>query len=595
MNPVLPNLLHTGPSSLQQKESAATELSFFAKPTDAGQHSSANAQPFSEVLAHSKREPEHLAQPFDEPMYSDRERSNPDQGLSRSSEYSDRLAETNHDVPNDRLDTNTDSSDAQANTTAAPANASAREETSRESQVQADNGTSRTADSKADADATSNPHATANPEQSEVDHVVRKQVARTPARTIMQRLRARLATLGLAKTLGRPRGATKQVAANRAALGTANALPLAGALRSQQASTSPKAIQSMATDLVQEMTQNVPELNDTQSRRGNEVASSIRGGTVETATETAAKPVAIVEADGTTQNDRSESSRARNMGAQRNDESEQTDAGSQQDLSGEAQGDAENTLQENRRPNTDKPMDGARFQSAMKSHAQSAQARAERVVANMSGSTASMTNESSDGMVELDAEQAKIVSQLSSTRGTSASRLQGAKTTAAQAKQTAQLNQLHQQIANHLDKAHAKMSATRTKLTVHLADLGDVQVQMRMRADGTANGRLQVLMQATEAQTVSLLRQGSSALHAVLESKGYQQPILEVGQASDNAETDLMNRGGDSSTSQQDAQDEATYRDANMAAIGRRQQNRSTPASPGTTATRSGNGLHVVA
>ncbi len=598
MNPVLSNLLNTGSTSRPNAKSAMKELPFFASPTDKTRGSSAEKQPFADVLAHSKQEPMHLASAFDEPMYSDRTRETPEQRLYATKTRDERSNDSPQVATREHADVEARPNRTEEHNTAAPTDASAPEERGQESRVETKTDDSNRAEpSEADADVTHRSDASASKDGAKVDHVVSDQVDRTQSRSIMQRLRSRLATLGLSKGLGRNRKAPARSMKNQGLVQTKDTMPLIRTLRNPQTAATPPAIEAMAGDLVQEMTQSRQQPTDVRAQAMNRNSEIV--GTVEQGNDQSAKvAVPMKEAGIETRMESSESNRTGKVANTQEQPVERAETGAEQDFHGDGHTEKQSmdsVPQDKRASQTDKPMEGSRFQAALKSQSQAAQVRTERMASEMKVANAAATTESGDGSVELDADTAQMITRLSSTRGANGARMQGSTRVAAQAQQDAQINQLHRQIADHMDKAHAKMTTTRTRLTVNLAELGEVQVQMKMRADGTANGRLQVLMQASEAQTVSLLRQGSSALHALLEAKGYQQPILEVGQASENAETDLMNRGGDSSTANQDAQDEATYQDANRAAIGRRQTDGLTPPSPNPAPNRSGRGLHVVA
>ncbi|HIA04985.1 MAG TPA: flagellar hook-length control protein FliK [Myxococcales bacterium] len=130
---------------------------------------------------------------------------------------------------------------------------------------------------------------------------------------------------------------------------------------------------------------------------------------------------------------------------------------------------------------------------------------------------------------------------------------------------------VREQILDHLATRELNRSQGETKMTIRMGELGNVRVQMKMVPDASAALRLQVVIQASEAQTAGMLRSGLGALAESLESKGYQNPVVEIQDAS-ASETDT-NQGQGSEFDQQtrdEMYEQAADDEAFSAFVGRR-------------------------
>ncbi|HIN86049.1 MAG TPA: flagellar hook-length control protein FliK [Myxococcales bacterium] len=130
---------------------------------------------------------------------------------------------------------------------------------------------------------------------------------------------------------------------------------------------------------------------------------------------------------------------------------------------------------------------------------------------------------------------------------------------------------VREQILDHLATRELNRSQGETKMTIRMGELGNVRVQMKMVPDASAALRLQVVIQASEAQTAGMLRSGLGALAESLESKGYQNPVVEIQDAS-ASETDT-NQGQNSEFDQQtrdEMYEQAADDEAFSAFVGRR-------------------------
>jgi len=135
---------------------------------------------------------------------------------------------------------------------------------------------------------------------------------------------------------------------------------------------------------------------------------------------------------------------------------------------------------------------------------------------------------------------------------------------------------LHQRVLDHVDTLRMDAAKNQTKITVRLGKLGSVQVQVQMNnaQQSGQTGRLEVVMQATEVQTASMLKNGLTNLAEALEAKGYQSPTIEVRDSS-ASDTNTNRRDANSQQNQHREQwEEAQDNEAFSAAMGRRHGDR---------------------
>jgi hypothetical protein len=421
--------------------------------------------------------------------------------------------------------------------------------------------------------------APTEPSARPVDDPNTRQMSPEKNRSFLHRLRARLATLGLGKGSSHRQQTQRN---NLTDLASRNELQLTNSLnRRAQALTTQSAV-DMATDVVR-ATHDKSVGND---QNAQQPAKEQRTDT----------PAPMTDREGNKNVDRAPSQRSADSPGNPLEREGRGDVRTaRQNTQNQERGDTQsnNNGRETSKGSPEKSSDSTRFEQAVRSHGQSAQDRTARGGVQLHQTTNKA--EASSGDIDLDTDTARLVSKLASKTSTTVGRSGTSARVNSGAQQATELKQLHQRIADHIDRAQIKTSGQRAKLTLHLAELGEVHVNVRIRMDGTAQGRVQVLMQTADAQTVSLLRQGSSALHAALEARGYQQPILEVGQTPDQNNGDHMDRGGDPASTHQDAEDDAMHHEANLAAMDRRRRDGVTPSKTSTTPSKTEKGLHVVA
>jgi hypothetical protein len=563
MNSITPNLLNTGPPNTK-----GANMSFFENP-----HSTVSSQPNAS---------EDLRTPFDRILAGNNghdrldanvRRENIDTGFEQRDdtfsqpEQLDRNAQRVDSRPQEPVRSAAERSDRREDGTYRPSTDSHENQTTNQ-RTESPERSALAADA-APTELRGNP----------ADDLNARQGNPAKSRSFLHRLRARLATLGLGKGSSQGRRTQRH---NLMALSSRNELQLTNALNRKAQVLTPQSVEDMAADVARS-THNKSVGNDQNTQQ---IAKEQRTDA----------PVSSTDREGNKNVDRAPSQRsAESHGNPLEREGRGDVRAARQHTQGQERGDTQSNSngRETSKGSPEKSIDAARFEQAVRSHGQSAQDRTARAGVQLNQPTNKV--ETSSGDIDMDGDTTRLVSKLAAKTGLTVGRSGTSARVHSGAQQATELQQLHQRIADHLDRVQIKMSGQRAKLTLHLAELGEVHVNVRIRMDGTAQGRVQVLLQTADAQTVSLLRQGSSALHAALEARGYQQPILEVGQTTDQNNGDPMDRGGDRASTQQEAQDDAMHHEANLASMDRRRRDGTAPTKTSTTPSKTEKGLHIVA